>query len=425
MVDNNEQRTANRDWGWAMGLFALACFLSPFRLFRLQFPVSMSWSDACLFAAALVAIVQSLRSGRSLGIPLLFSLVCFLMLISIILTSISNPEFYNFRMGVTLLISLAGVPIIAHWVIQGRRERVILAMFALCMGNFLLAIIAICNNYGYQVLTFLGDSAPRGGRQAGPTVHPTLFAHNLAVVLPLALYFILKSKPSVRVATLFVVGLMLMAIDMSGSRSAVLAIMVAIVPMLVLLSGATRAPSLKLFSWFVALWVPVWFVLFVLQIGVQNVDDSSAFDRLVFAAGTAERSSSVRVDMIQISWQEFLEKPLLGVGYRHLWQAHSGYLSVLHTSGLIGGLAYFLWLIFCIAGFASWHVWNRLNGAAWADRLLWGALFTSFLAWMINIFFQSFVEERAGYYTIGLMLSIVAGSATVRKHPHSSEYSKC
>lgn len=406
-----------------MGLFALACFFSPFRLFRLQFPVSLSWSDACLFAAAAVAVVQSFRARESLRIPFLFGLVCFLMLISIILTSASNTDFYNFRMGLTFFISLAGVPVIALWVTQGRRERVILAMIALLMGNFLLAIIAICNDYGYQVLTFLGDTATRVGRQSGPTVHPTLFAHNLVVVLPFAMYFILKSQFVIQAAALCIAGLMLMAIDISGSRSAVLAVLVAIVPMLVMMSGAIKAASIKLFSWFVVVWVPIWIVLFIIEIGPQDVLESSAFDRLVFSAGTADRSSFARANIIQLSWQEFLEKPLLGVGYKHLWQAHSGYLSVLHTSGMIGGFAYFLWLLFCLFGFASWHRGNHLNGAAWADRLLWAAVFSSFLAWVVNLLFQSFVEERSGYYSIGLMLSIVAGAASVRKHQQSAEYS--
>ena len=76
-------------------------------------------------------------------------------------------------------------------------------------------------------------------------------------------------------------------------------------------------------------------------------------------------SNAQRVSQAKMAWEAFKEKPILGQGYRSLEErdlsikqkyginhkdftghAHNNHLEILATTGILGFIAYFMWLFF-------------------------------------------------------------------------------
>ena len=144
------------------------------------------------------------------------------------------------------------------------------------------------------------------------------------------------------------------------------------------------------------------------------------------SAVNAGRSVDLRGAFAYISWQMFLDRPLLGVGFGQFPEAkkayladrstnldleatrhyihHNGLLSILTETGLIG-MALYLALLFAW-GHTAWQLYRRTDGPDWVRS--WGVLLLGALA----VYVCQAAFHELSYTTIdNVLIFFLAGTA--------------
>ena len=316
---------------------------------------------------------------------------------------------------------------------QGQR----LAVWALIGAGALLAAIsvlqAVTHTYGNSYLGLAQSNvrqlvgATNGYRSGGPIADPNFYGLMLAAVVPLAVFRIWGERRRVlRAAALISTLLLVTGVGLTYSRSAVIALAVAMAALAV----AMGVPFRKLLAGGAML----------LLLGAA-IAPSHYLQRLA-NVGTADHSFQGRVGSQTVALAMFADHPLLGVGADN-YQAtyipvarqlhaedaastvHDLYLAIATETGLIGLVA------FGAAMFAvlrrSWQ--RRTKARRTGDQIAVGLATSSLVAlatYLIGCLFHPLAYPRYVWIFAGLALSISLPTAraqtafAARLHPQGT-----
>ncbi len=230
----------------------------------------------------------------------------------------------------------------------------------------------------------------REGRIMSTFTYPNNLAAHLLLVTPLALYLTWRwaarvdpPRPSQWTLTLILATLFLGAFFLSGSRAAIVALILGFLATLLLL-GVQRRQWLRHHLGIV---IGVGMLLAIGAIGGY----------LVIDGGRGLGSFQARLDYWRSAWLMFLDQPLTGVGLGefYTWHlrlkpanaevtrvAHNALLSFLSQTGIAGGLALLYFLIAPLL--AWWRIWR--DGNQRHIDWLWLAAFAGWASWSAHSF---------------------------------------
>jgi O-antigen ligase len=235
------------------------------------------------------------------------------------------------------------------------------------------------------------------GRTGGLAVHPNHLGLACAMALPVSLVQMSIVKQLNRQLIWLLIPLALMVgVLVSGSRAALIGSGAGLV-MLCFLNNRLIKPLLLIFI----------ISLLLLSIAVKyqpGIFDllNYGWNRLLGGVSVGE-SDAIRLEYYSETYLEFIENPLIGVGFGIVRRSHNIYLQILQAGGalaLIGFLAFIVrFLLF------GWNLTLEKRMAA-HNRDVAKALLTSIVIWLIVGLVQNQISDRFLYIPMGLILSM-------------------
>ncbi|GAB4443967.1 MAG: hypothetical protein Kow00120_13560 [Anaerolineae bacterium] len=251
-------------------------------------------------------------------------------------------------------------------------------------------------------------------RVGGVYMDPNQFAAAMVVVVVVGLYLIPISRRALQVVIAGGVGVVVVAVLLSASRSGILALGV------VLLLYVWRHPRRWQLLLALAVLVAVTFPIWPASVTDRLFGDLDGGSRSLYAAN-ADYSAQRRASYVEFSNTLVVGNPVMGVGYgtfAHLYPrsefawfdnamrdserirvAHNTYLEIVVGAGVIGLVAYLLLL------FVSWRDLRRTARIAPRGSVIWAAANAFELALigiMISNLFLSIQHFKYMWLTIGL-----------------------
>lgn len=410
---NQSKNSITVEW-----LLAGACFLCPATTWLL-IPGTLSWSDGFVVAAAIIYFSSTaLRSGR-LELPIFFLASVALVLIASLGSYANYLDPLNPINCLKFLVSLFVIPVVFMWGTTGNKEAVDKMLWFWLAGACLSALVAVLSKYGISVFGLKDQSAIFGQRASGLTYHPNSLAYTCALLIPIATYLTVTTRASLlRWICVAAIGLLVKAIIASGSRSAILAVVVAGLAWLPSpFKNKVRRTELLILAGGVLSLAAL--VIFLMLSDKPFDDASNALGRLLGNIGRAQQSNDEREIAAQIAYNGFEAAPIFGQGFQYIRVAHNNALQILHSSGLLGFTGAILWW----GGVAGtwWRLRSgiRMRGTQ-HDVFLLRALFSTALVMLVNGAFQPLLTDRNGYISIGLMLGLCLSPKYKQIHPGSN-----
>jgi len=387
---------------------AFCCPMSTWTLFKGYLLIS----DA-LFLAALAThalrMLQDLSRLATIPFSLLAAGMGFALsgLITFALGDDANADPIN---AAKMVFSLTVFPILIMMTTGGHTGRINALLAAWLAGGAFSAAVAVASHYGVALLGFYDGG--HANRASGLGYHPNALGYTSALLAPVAIYFWWRATARWQ-SVLMLAGLcvLLYALHLSGSRAALVALLLALafpVARLIRIEAAAYALVGALGLAFVVL---LGFALaseFDLHDLVHRVEDS-AIGRLLGLSGSGEHSDSERRAFLRYSWAQFQESPLLGSGYGWLRGAHMHVLGIMHSGGLLGLSALLLWFTaLATAGHRTANVQHRYTGELAGLRTL---VVAGLVIWFVNGGLQPVLLDRNGYILAGVLFALAAHTA--------------
>ncbi len=286
---------------------------------------------------------------------------------------------FQFETGVIVIpLLIAMVASSAH------RVRRLLDVFVLSAA--INAAVGIVDFAGIHIAPIVYGT----GRSSGLTVHPNYLALTCTIAIPLAMLWIGRGGHW-RTAGYASTGLLLAGAYASGSRAgAVTAILGVIVTMIAI-------PRLRTGLGFT---VPV-VGMVLLGLFYFAGDEILQQIRLTGDVGTAVNtagSDTQRSQLAHLALHQFSARPIQGVGFSVIADAHSIYLQLLAAGGIITFVSYFVYL----GGLAS-AAWRALAGPY---RDIAAAMSVSIAMWLINGTIDNQLGDKYLYVIPGLLVAL-------------------
>lgn len=253
-----------------------------------------------------------------------------------------------------------------------------------------------------------GLISPRGlyaGRTAGLTTHPNHFGLVCALGVSLGLGLALSSAGRARLAALACTVVLTGGVGVSGSRAALLALVVAV--------GATAILTRRLRLLVAAASIAILASTGVV-IGIVKIPDSHALSRLV-GGGAAAASDVEREQAREAALATIGRHPLTGEGFGLALAAHSIYLQALVVGGPLALLG-FLGVSGLIVR-TGLGVSRRARGGR--DGPLLAGLTAGYIAYLSSGIFDNILWDRYLWTYIGLLLTFAAASRRSSQQPAS------
>ena len=288
----------------------------------------------------------------------------------------------NLQQLVKFEIALLVLPAVVALLRPTRREVRLLAdcWLASATVNCLLGIsdIAGLTSVSQHILGYSDAS----GRVAGLTAQPNHLAVATVLALPVALTWLVRPRRRVIGGVLLVI--LLVGVDVSGSRGGLVAAALAMVTTVVFVRRLHRVGRgiLLLLPLVVALFLEL----------ATSLTATSVGGRTDVAASDAERYN-LRTQALK----DVLHSPVHGIGFDHLFEAHEVHLQVLAAGGLIAFAGFLLYAV---------GVARRAPLAMRTDPLLGPALAASLLTWFALQFVENQIADRYLYVPVALLLAL-------------------
>ncbi len=369
-----------RDHGFCLVLIGVAlCTVSAIRLGPL------TPADVFLLPAAMIAVILLARQS-SLPHWWSFPLVGIFLVGVISILAVPSPAKSPFEL--LQFVGLTGVvPLVIAAQATSERRRYLLA------GAFVLSAVAngifgILDATGISdVARTLTDFQGIGGRVTGLSSHSNLLGLSSAMAAPFAIYLARQRRLWLMTVPVLAVGTLV-----SGSRTGLVAFGVGVLFATVLSRrGALRA-VVAVAAGTLALYV------------ADRFGYTVGLDRLLGGEANTVVSDAARADLARLALQDILDHPLAGVGFSADHRAHSFYLELARSGGLVS-LALYLWL----AAGVVLTGWKRR-----ADELM-AASTASFMAFLIVAVQHNTLYDRFLFVPLGF---IVAAAINQRLAAH-------
>lgn len=281
-------------------------------------------------------------------------------------------------------VALVLVPmLIAAVATTPRRIRLLLGLFT--AGAIVNACAGIAD---FQGIAHLGSVPFSGNRSAGLTVQSNYLALTCVIALPTAMMWFGRSRRAT-IGGVFGFCMLLGGVYVSGSRAGTIAAVIAV--------GGTMAvlprlrPALRTVLPIAGMVLVV--LLLFTHVGTKILQQV----RLGHTNSTAQ-SDSQRSIAAQVAWEQIKARPLQGVGFSVIANAHDIYLELLNAGGVIA-LAAFLTFI----GGLVKSLRRALDGVLREEGLVCGVAIAT---WLANGIFDNQVADKYLYVVPGLLFAI-------------------
>jgi O-antigen ligase len=236
------------------------------------------------------------------------------------------------------------------------------------------------------------------GRTAGLTVHPNYLALTCTIAIPLALLWIGRAGRW-RTAGFGMTGLLLAGAYVSGSRAG------AVTAILGVLATMAVVPRLRPALGFT---LPVAGMVLV-AIAFFAGDQILHQVRLGNDVGTAVNttgSDTQRSQLADLATHQFESRPVQGVGFNVIADAHDIYLQLLAAGGVIAMLSFLTYL----GGLAA-SAWQARAGP---QRDVAAAMSVAIVMWLINGTLDNQLGDKYLYVIPGLLIALAYVTAATR-----------
>jgi hypothetical protein len=306
------------------------------------------------------------------------------------------PPFLPPRSDLSALIefelSIVVIPVMVM-VVARTRSRCLTLLDLWAAGGVINAAVGLADYGGLHLAPY----AIEAHRSSGLTIHPNYLALSSVLALPAAMLWIGRSRVRT-VAGVVALALLVGGVYASGSRAGTIASLLAI------LATAVAIPRLRRVGLALLPFAGMGFILLLLftDIGAQVIHQVRLGAGDTSAVGSdLQRSMDARLALDQIS-----ARPLEGVGFSVITDAHVIYLQILAAGGLIAGAA-FLTFVGGLAG-AARRAWGGVERDAVA------AAAVTIAVWLINGVVDNQVADKYLYVVPGILLALSRVTVRVR-----------
>jgi hypothetical protein len=290
--------------------------------------------------------------------------------------------------AVQWLIALAVLPWLVGNVAQKAKRPVEPIITASVVGAAVSAAVALTDYFGFsnigeQLVGYVNIT----GRESGLASHPNNLGFACLIAAPFAMRLLLCHRR--RLIGLLLLGALLGGATVSGSRG----VQLGIVGVLFLCLFLTRTGRRALLpAMYVGAWVGAACLIFMpeLQGTFSNV---LRFGSEITAASNSERGMLVRQGL-----RDFFYAPVAGVGFEVLTAAHSVYVQLLASGGLL------------LLGAMGWFWLGLIRAArreALRGELLGGFILCSTLAWLVVGAIENQLTDRYLYFPTAVVVALV------------------
>lgn len=317
-------------WGFAhagTAMITLAYFMAPLDSVR---PVPglriVSAADVLWGVGFLTLAPILVRRRFALPMAFLAPLLAFVAVAT--LASVGNPHpVSTFEQLLRLTVGALGLPILLGWWKPDEKVVVRLAA-AYVLGATLSSAVGIVGYHGERI--------------QGLTTHPNFFAMCCTLAIAIVPFLETRLEEVWRLVILATVPINLLGIWWSGSRTALLGMMLVALLYPLLKRSVVAALSLAVAG------VSAMYLVF--RFAANSTDQNSALGRLL-GEGTASVSDNERILHQEQAWHNFVSSPVIGRGFEPRTQglgfdAHNIYLQVASATGVLGVTAFLLMLVF-------------------------------------------------------------------------------
>lgn len=266
------------------------------------------------------------------------------------------------------------------------RVRLLLDLFALsCVVN---ATVAVLTHAGLPLQLFTPELPIPYGRESGLTVHPNYLALTCTIGIPLTLLWVTRGGRW-RMVGLVATGLLLAGAIFSGSRAG------GITAPLALVATVAAIPYLRRALGFV---LPVVGIAMVSLLVFTNAGNDVLEELRFKGDTTTSDSDNARENLARLALDQFSARPVQGVGFQVIGDAHSVYLQLLACGGLLTLLSFFVYL------FGLFDAWRRTRAGPDGDVATACAI--AILMWTINGVFDAQIADKYLYVIPGLLVAL-------------------
>jgi O-antigen ligase len=409
-----------------MGLFAVSVAWSGIRG-----AAALPVSDFPLLAALPLIVLAALRRDGVLAFPNWLLAVAGGLAVSALLPALFVPDppprilgpqtaltlgvassrASDFALWGRMEYALVVVPVVVAAVASSwRRARIFadiwLASAAICAAVACLDSLA---NTGIAD-ALVTNKVVLGGRATGLTTHANYLGLYTAMALPIGITRIFQTSGIRQVSAVAATGLLALALQLSGSRLALVAVVVGVGFLLVLVPQF-RTRILLAFMACIAAAV-------ILFVAVPS--NTSAFARLSGHDPSGHKSTDERLRVIDHAIDYGVEHPLTGIGFGRVLDSHSIPAQFFEAGGVVALATLGLWIF----GF------GRLGRQLIRDpdvppesRQLAAAMVSGLAAWLITGIISPQVAERFMYVPAGILLglALAAGFRRTRQDDFETE----
>lgn len=356
----------------ATGIIVLAMVFAPLNDVRPSSSLSFVTAADLLFLLGFVLLAPVI-AFRRIEPPMFFVLGSTILLAAGFLASLGSTEpGVSFNHMTRLVVAALGLP-------------VVFMLWRPNKGTVALLASAYVAGQVFSVVDAFIEGPVGNGRYDGLTTHPNFFGLSSLLAAGLVPYIVSLTPPARRWLPWAAGGFCLLGIWMSGSRAALLTIM------LIVVIFPARERSMKAAG----------------LLGLAGVGALVAFDRVFDASGdnalarllggtSSYDSDNAREGLIAQGLTSFRSHPLLGTGFVDPLLAHNIYLEVAVAVGIVGlfGYVFIVWstvsplftlpkpfnqLAYPALAYAAVGL---LTNALW-DRFIWAALALALLAHLL------------------------------------------
>lgn len=301
----------------------------------------------------------------------------------------------KFEVAILLMPLMVGV-------VSTTRSRALRVADIWAIGAIISAAVATADMIGITHISRTVLGLPySSSRQSGLTLQPNHLALACALVLPLVVMWLTRSR-SWRIGGVVGITLLVLGIYASRSRGAE-----ALAPFAVAF-GFVVAPQLRprLIAFAPALAL---FAILALLTSTGVLGDILHNARLTSNPTSVAISDLQRTEVLSYSVRAFEARPVTGVGYTVIDDAHDIYIQLLAAGGVVG-LGSFVVMMIGAFGLVR-RLWRS------PDQLHAAALGAGLVVWMLDGIFENQITDRYLYVPIAVLVALVGLQTVGAKRP--------
>jgi hypothetical protein len=368
-----------------------------------------AFGNAFLALAVVSLVAHLLMSGRPLPLPPWLLLAGMGVFLSQLLTLVFPPDAALINKSDVQFLSLFPTPVyLPHrgdigQLLKFEVSLVVVPVLMLCAGGTaarcrwlldLFTFSAVVSGFvacvDYTGAVQLGPMPLVGTRASGLTIHPNYLALTSTVAIPLAMLWLNRASPRWRLAGWAAVPILVISVYASGSRAGAVTAVLAVIATGAVLPRVRRGLKYAL---------PIAGMIAVFVLLFTGTGDHILEQVRLKSGGTDTAGSDFqRSYAANVAWEEIQARPLHGVGFAVIADAHDIYLELLAAGGAITLASFFLF-IGGIATAARRAIFGPY-GAEIAAASLAVAL------WLVNGILDNQVADKYLYVIPGILLAL-------------------